>query len=280
MDAEVIILLNRLLRDFGLTGYTFKINSLGCDSDKAKAKKLLKKELKENQQILCDDCKRRYDSNILRILDCKVAGCKKVIESISLEGFLCDQCDADYKSIQDLLKEAAVEFQLIPSIVRGLDYYTGVVFEVTSKDIGAQDAIAAGGRYDNLVSDLGGDSQGACGFAIGVERVLSAISPASAVLVDRDRKGVFIATIGNSAYMEGFRLLCNLRDAGIESEIDFRQKSLKAQMRYADKISSRYVLMLGDDELKEGVCVLKDMSDSSQSKIKLDEIISVLSTSQ
>jgi len=273
IDAEVIILLDQLLKAYGLTGCGFKINSLGCEDDRAKSKDLLKNELQDSLADLCEDCKRRYETNILRVLDCKVSSCKKIIESISLKGSLCESCDEDFKSLQVILDNAGVKYECLSSLVRGLDYYTGVVFEVTSKGLGAQNAIAAGGRYDSLVTELGGESKGACGFAIGLERVLDALASSLPEDKEVEREGAFIATIGEDAYSEGFALLCNIRKAGIRADIDFNNRSLKSQMRYADKIKSRYVILLGEDELKEGVCLLKDMGDSSQKKIKLDNIV-------
>ncbi|NQT95457.1 MAG: histidine--tRNA ligase, partial [Candidatus Omnitrophica bacterium] len=211
LDAEVIILLDSLLKGYGLSDYTLKINSLGCEKDKANAKELLKKELKADLSGLCDDCKRRYKTNILRILDCKVDACKKIVSSVSLKGLLCKECDADFKLLQNKLDEAGIKYEASSLLVRGLDYYTGIVFEVSSKKLGSQDALAAGGRYDNLVSDLGGERTGACGFAIGIERVIGAL-PASYLQekAGEDRKGVFLATIGEEAYKKGFSLLCKL----------------------------------------------------------------------
>ena len=273
LDAEIIILLDNLLKELGLSGYSFNINSLGCKKDKSNIINILKKELQDSISELCDDCKVRYDTNVLRILDCKRDDCKKVVKPISIKGVLCQSCEEGFLSLQEILKSNGVEFTVMPTLVRGLDYYTGLVFEVSAGLLGAQDAIAAGGRYDNLVSDLGGPKQGAIGFALGLERVIQLLLNTKTLAVVNEGVSVFVVTMGEQAYQAGFDILYKLRCADISSDIDYQQKSLKAQMRYADKIKAGYVLMLGDDELKSGQAILKNMKDGSQLEIGLDSIV-------
>ncbi len=273
LDAETIILLDNLLKKLGLTKYSFYINSLGCEKDKSNIINILKKELQNRISELCDDCKARYDTNILRVLDCKCDGCKKAVKTISINGILCQDCEKSFLSLQEILKSNDVEFTIMPALVRGLDYYTGLVFEVSAGSLGAQDAIAAGGRYDNLVSDLGGSKQGAIGFAIGLERIIRLLSEISPSSVFNKGVSVFVVTIGEQAYKAGFDILYKLRGADIPSDIDYQNKSLKAQMRYADRIKAEYVLIIGEDELKQGKVCLKNMSDSSQSDVMLDNIV-------
>jgi len=273
LDAEIIILLDNLLKELGLSGYSFNINSLGCKKDKSNIINILKKELQDSISELCDDCKVRYDTNVLRILDCKRDDCKKAVKSISIKGVLCQSCEEGFLSLQEILKSNGVEFTVMPTLVRGLDYYTGLVFEVSAGLLGAQDAIAAGGRYDNLVSDLGGPKQGAIGFALGLERVIQLLLNTKTLAVVNEGVSVFVVTMGEQAYQAGFDILYKLRCADISSDIDYQQKSLKAQMRYADKIKAGYVLMLGDDELKSGRAILKNMKDGSQLEIGLDSIV-------
>ena len=172
LDAEVLTLLDNILKQAGISDCVFHINSLGCEKDKAAIKSRLKKDLKDNISALCQDCNRRYEANILRILDCKVASCRKIIDCVSLGDELCDECMSKFVQLKTLLDKAKIKYETDPKLVRGLDYYTGIVFEVKSKSIGAQDAIAAGGRYDNLIADLGGEPTGATGFAIGMERII------------------------------------------------------------------------------------------------------------
>lgn len=273
LDAEIMVLLNNLLKEFGITEYRFNINSLGCEKDKSNIVNILKKELKSKTTELCEDCQAKYKTNILRILDCKRDDCRKVVSAISVKGVLCRDCNKRFLSLQDILKSNRIEFVIMPTLVRGLDYYTGVVFEVSADSLGAQDAIAAGGRYDNLVSDLGGERQGAIGFAIGLERIIQVLSGIKPFTAINEEVSVFIVTIGEEAYREGFNILSELRREGITSDIDYQQKSLKAQMRYADKIKAGYVLILGEDELKDRKALLKNMKDSSQVEVRLSNLV-------
>lgn len=287
VDAEVIILLDDLLEGYGLADYVFQINLLGCENDKRAIKIRLRKESKYNLNRLCHDCQRRYKTNILRILDCKNPSCRRVIYDFATvlssdlssgsENLYCQTCRDDFQKLRAILDESKVDYQISNILVRGLDYYTKTVFEVTTRHLGAQDAIAAGGRYNNLVSEFGGPETGACGFAIGVERVIEALSKSSPLkTADKKREGVFIATLGERAYDEGFKILHRLREAHLGSDIDYQQKSLKAQMRYADKLGVKFVVILGEDELKENTAVIRDMRDSSQKKVALDKLIETL----
>lgn len=274
IDAEVIILLGELLAGWGLKDYRFRINSLGCEKDKGALRDRLRKELKHELNRLCKDCKERYKKNVLRILDCKNPSCKNVIASVSLADTLCAPCRSGFDGLREILNDSGLDYEVSPLLVRGLDYYTKVVFEVTTDKLGAQDAIAAGGRYDNLISDFGGAKTGACGFAIGVERVIELLSTASPEADDKDEeRPVFVATIGEPSYREGFRILRRLRSDGLAAEIDYQNKSLKAQMRYAGKIGARYAVILGEDELKENKVIVKDMADGSQRTVALDSLV-------
>lgn len=273
LDAEIIILLDDILKAFGIKDRTFLINSLGCGKDKSDRKSMLKKHLRERLDALCEDCRRRYKTNILRILDCKHPACRKAAGSILTASDLCEDCDKRFTLLQDILRSKKIEFTLAPALVRGLDYYTGTVFEVTAGNLGSQDAIAAGGRYDNLISEFGAAAQGATGFAIGVERLIRLLSKTN--IDARDSRGIllFIATIGDGAYRKGFDMLSMLRSEGIACDIDYQRKSLKAQMRYANRVKAEYVIVLGDDELKDKKAVLKNMADGSQKKVGLDKLI-------
>ncbi|NQT90218.1 MAG: histidine--tRNA ligase [Candidatus Omnitrophica bacterium] len=273
LDAEIIILLDELLRGYGLSENTFKINSLGCDKDKEAIKKFLKETFKGEVDSLCDDCRRRYETNILRMLDCKRPSCRKVLSSASsLESCLCKDCSDDFDKLRQILDDLGLRYEVTPNLVRGLDYYTKVVFEVVTKGLGAQDAVAAGGRYDNLIAEFGGTATGACGFAIGIERVIESLSKVAPPGLEEERGVVFIATLGEEAYKEGFKILKNLRSEGIPADIDYQQKSLKAQMRYADKLKARSVVIIGEDELKSNSALIKDMAGSTQKSVALPEL--------
>jgi histidyl-tRNA synthetase len=274
LDAEVLILLDDILKSSGISEYVFHINSLGCERDKTVIRDRLKKGLKADIDLLCTDCKRRYETNILRVLDCKVASCRKIIDAVPLAGALCDECNDRFIQLIALLEKARIRYKTDPRLVRGLDYYTGIVFEVKAASLGAQDAIAAGGRYDNLISDLGGQPAGATGFAIGMERVIEAVKGQAKPAAALPRTDMFfIITLGRPAYMKGFDMLLGLRKAGIPSDIDYQQKSFKAQMRYANKVNAGHVIIIGADELKKGLFILKNMKDGSQKELAIDRVI-------
>lgn len=279
IDAEVIVLLDELLSSYQLSDYTFKINSLGCRIDKDKMRLALRKELKDRLHSLCEDCQRRYKTNILRILDCKNPSCQKIVKPLSsLDNFLCPGCAADFQKLKKILDKISLKYEVSPLLVRGLDYYTKVVFEVTTKALGAQDAIAAGGRYDHLVSDFGGQETGACGFAIGMERAIEALSRLTPTKTAEKRDAIFIAALGEQAYDEGFRILCQLRKANVAAEIDYQQKSLKAQMRLADKLKAGLVVIIGEDELKKKAATIRDMRDGSQRTVPLNRLVAEFSS--
>jgi histidyl-tRNA synthetase len=274
LDAEVLMLLSDLLKRIGVSDFSIKLNSLGCDKDKIAIKEKLKKTLKPSLGSLCQDCVRRYDNNILRILDCKVPSCRKILEHVSLEGSLCSQCSERFNQLKGILDSEKIDYKLEQNLVRGLDYYTGIVFEISAGPEKSQDAIAAGGRYDNLISDMGGKNTGATGFAIGTERIIQLLQSNKATLSDREEsRHVFIVTMGEPAYRTGFKLLSGLRKSGIPSDMDYQEKSFKAQMRYANKINARDVIILGDNEIAKGVCIVKDMKQGTQKEFKLDNVI-------
>jgi len=271
LDAEVILLMKAYFDNIGLDGYKIKLNSLGCSKDKTALKKELKKFLSKETNRLCKDCKVRYKKNILRVFDCKVDSCKALLrEAPKMIDFLCVECATHFNNVKSALDSLGVKYEVDSYIVRGLDYYTRTTFEATHPSLGAQDAICAGGRYDNLVKDFGGPKIGACGFALGQERILTALN-----LKKREPAalGIYMATLGEDAYKKGFSLLNELRRSGISSETDYESKSLKAQMRAANKLKARYVAILGEDELEKGIVALRDMSTSRQEEIKLEDFV-------
>ncbi len=276
VDCEIIMLLDDILKAMAVKDYTFKINSLGCDKDKENFKKQLKDSLKKDITKFCPDCQRRYDTNILRVLDCKNPSCKNVLNSLKLTNeHLCSECSIHFNKIMEVLSKENIEYKQDPFLVRGLDYYTKTVFEVTSTALGAQDAIAAGGRYDNLVAELGGPKQGACGFALGLERAIKAIDQ-DKLNYTPDGITLFIASMNEDAYRMAFKILRDLRKSGIACDMDFQDKSLKAQMRHADKLNAKFVAVIGEDELKTKEVNVKDMKTGSQQKIKFEQLASYL----
>ncbi|NQT07055.1 MAG: histidine--tRNA ligase [Candidatus Omnitrophica bacterium] len=271
IDAEVIALIKLYLERIGLSGYTIKINTLGCSKDKTNIRKALQKFLKDKTNLLCKDCKARYKKNILRIFDCKEDGCKAVLRTApKIIDNICSDCKDHFDNVKNALDALKVPYSVDPYIVRGLDYYTRTAFEVTHPNLGAQDAIGAGGRYDNLVRDTGGPKAGACGFALGQDRLILALGKEGSAL---PALGVYIAVLGEEARREGFRLCNELRSNGVSSQMDYQERSLKAQMRQANKKGSKYVAIIGEDELQKGIIVLRDMSNGTQKEIKKDSFV-------
>lgn len=271
IDVEVIYLMKAYFDKLGLADYTIKINTLGCPKDKKSIKKELSKFLSKQINQLCKDCKVRFKKNILRIFDCKVEGCKAVLRSApKIIDNICPHCHSHFESVKNTLELLKVPYTIDPYIVRGLDYYTKTTFEVTHPNLGSQDAIAAGGRYDNLVHETGGPRVGACGFALGQDRLIMALGPLKRVGASLD---LYIACLGQEPYKQGFKFCNELRLNNISAEIDYLNKSLKAQMRQANKRCAKYVSILGEDELEKGIIILRNMSNGQQREIKISNFI-------
>lgn len=273
LDAELISLALKILEELGVREKELLINSLGCVQDKEKFSKELKKTLSAKRNQLCEDCQRRIEVNPLRVLDCKSQSCKQVVSSLDWgEDYLCLECQEHFEGLLSLLDDLKIKYTRVSSLVRGLDYYTHTVFEITSKSLGSQDALGAGGRYNNLVGDLGGPQIPAFGFALGVERILLALKETG----NEERMEVFVATTDESLLKVGFKILQRLREGGLSVDIDYCRKSLKGQLRYAQKKGVRFVVIVGEEELKEEQVMLKDMKKSTQEKVKIDELVSLI----
>jgi histidyl-tRNA synthetase len=265
-DAQVLTMLRHFFTELGLHEPTLQINSLGCPECRPSYRQKLKDFLLERLELLCDDCKRRYENNPLRALDCKAAGCREAtVDAPSVLDSLCSGCADHFEKTQNYLRGNGTPYEINARMVRGLDYYTRTTFELVTGLLGSQSAVAAGGRYDSLIEQLGGPSLPGIGFAMGVERVV--------LLLNQDdfRKSpdLFVAFLGEVARNEAFRLMCALQQAGISVEIDYEGKSLKSQMRRADKFNSRFTLILGEDELRKGAASLKDMDKGVQVEVPL-----------
>jgi len=274
LDIEVISLADQLLKNFGISGYKIKINSLGCLKDKQELSTALKTSLQERSTQLCADCQQRAKNNVLRILDCKKEECQKIVKTLSLKNaHLCPDCQEHFNEVKGGLDNLGISFQLDPQLVRGLDYYNRTVFEITHSDLGSQDAIGAGGRYNNLVQELGGPELGAIGFAFGVERLL--LVP-NTLNQNSPKKLAYLITLGEAAKSSGIKILNQLRNAGICADMDYLNKSLKGAMRAANDAGATSVLILGDDELKKNTIALKDMAKSTQKEISIQNLIEEL----
>lgn len=272
-DAELIVMLAHLLERLGLGGVKIKLNSLGCPACRPAYRAELLSFLDSRRGKLCEDCRRRLDTNPLRVLDCKVESCQEAAQGApSMAEHLCQECQDHFNTVKQLIGAAGVEYELDKRLVRGLDYYTRTTFEAIAGDLGAQNAVAGGGRYDGLIETLGGPAQGAIGFAFGLERL-------ALLLPDEEMPpspALYIAAMGEEARAWAFSAAADLRRQGIWVELTPQDKSLKAQLRRANKMNSAKVLILGPDELKAGKAQIKDMATSEQSEIALDQVVSGL----
>jgi len=274
VDAEVIVMLMHFLYKVGLQTLELQINSLGCRECRPRYREELKRFFEKKSFQLCEDCQRRLQTNPLRILDCKVEGCKESIANApKVTDFICSNCKEHFSRVKEYLTVAGVQFDVNPNMVRGLDYYTRTCFEVVSYDLGSQNAVTGGGRYDNLFQEIGGLDTPGIGFAIGMERLVS--------LLPKDRTflktpHLFIATLGEKTNKDAYQLANELHLRGIRAELDYEGKSLKSQMRRAGKLNASYVLILGGDELKQGKAVLRNMGDKSQEEVPIKDLATLL----
>jgi histidyl-tRNA synthetase len=274
IDIEVISLADTLLKAYAIDGYKIKINSLGCAQDKQRLIEILRQGLEGETGNLCGDCQVRFERNILRILDCKNETCQKIVSNLNInDSYLCVECKSHFDKVKAGLDSLGVRYEISPYLVRGLDYYTRTVFEIKHDALGAQDAIGAGGRYDTLVHELGGPDSPAIGFAFGVERLLLVVNQARIAALS---KLVYVISLGEEAKTYSMELLHRLRKCGILSDTDYESKSLKGAMRKANDAGAGYVLLIGENELKNKAVTLKDMNSREQKEIKSENLIEEL----
>lgn len=278
-DAELLLMIQSLYRALGLTDVTLKLNSLGDEKCRPVYRQALQDHLEALKSSLCEDCQRRIVKNPFRILDCKVDG-PKLGSLPTIDGFWCPECKEHFHTVTALFEKAGGVFTLAPRLVRGLDYYSRTVFEVTTTVLGAQDALAAGGRYDKLVKQVGGPDVPGIGFALGSERTLQALKVAmeKKALATPSSKLIFVAAQGDEAGASAFQLLQELRlnkafaEKGLLVEGGFFRKKLSAQLSLADRLKAAYCIILGEDELAQGQVTLRSLKDSAQEKISRSEL--------
>ncbi len=274
IDAEIISMLNLLFDSLNIKGVELQINSIGCPQCRPAFREALKGFFADKTSELCDNCKRRFEFNPLRILDCKSTHCHALSEKApKTVDYLCNDCLTHFNGVQESLKTAGVPYINNPKLVRGLDYYTQTTFEFTGGTLGAQNAVAAGGRYDNLVAELGGPSTPAVGFSIGMERLFSLFDSSN---VTKQSPSVFIVALGKQAQQQAFSIIVQLHKKGISTVMDYNGGSLKSQMRKADKLNSAQVIIIGEDELSKGVVVLRDMQSKAQIDVPVAEVVNRL----
>jgi len=274
VDAELIIMLIHFLRTVGLEKLELQVNTLGDRTCRPKYREGLKKYLEGKAFQLCEDCKRRIETNPLRVLDCKVETCKQAIaDAPKVTDFICSECQKHFDSVKEYLEAAGLSYIINPRMVRGLDYYTRTAFEVVSYQLGSQNAVAGGGRYDNLFQEIGGKEIPGIGFAIGMERLISLLPEGKEFSKYPD---LFVAALGEAPFKEASRIVNQLHLEGVRAELDYEGKSLKSQMRRADKLKARYTLILGEEELKRGKAVLRNMGTKSQEEIPMGNLLDIV----
>ena len=271
-DAEVISVAYTLLKALGVTGVKLHLNSIGCPTCRAKYHEALKAYFEANVETLCGTCRDRLDRNPMRILDCKSPVCHELAANAPVMlDFLCDDCATHFEQVKGCLQAAEIEFEIDPHIVRGLDYYTKTVFEIIMQAGREGLALCGGGRYDGLVEQLGGPDLPSLGFGMGLERLLMILEAKEANLPEAPTPEVYFAPMGDKAITACFSMALKLREGGVSVETDLVGRGLKAQMKYADKIGARYVIVVGDNELETGSARLKDMKTGEQTDIALDD---------
>ena len=272
-DAEMISLAKSILDGIGIEKISLEINSIGCPECRKKYHIALKTYFENYKSELCDTCRDRLDRNPMRILDCKSPVCKKIAENAPVViDFLCEECRDHFEGVKRHLDAMNIKYTVNPHIVRGLDYYTKTVFEFVSGDIGAQATVCGGGRYDGLVSQMGGPKLPALGFAMGIERLMLCLKNQNTSLPDEKKCDLYIAPLGSAAELKASELCKKLRRDGFEVQTDICGRGLKAQMKYADKIGALYSTVIGDDEINAGNIKLKNMKSGDTVQIDIEEL--------
>ena len=275
VDAEVITFAVDLFEKLGLKSLSVLLNTVGCDHCRPRYQQALKDYFSQYKDQLCPSCLERLEKNPLRLLDCKEERCKAVAQHAptTLE-YACDDCKAHFEKVCAYLESVGIHYQIDTTLVRGLDYYTQTAFEVVMNKVGSQqNAICGGGRYNKLVSQIGGDDIPGMGFAAGMERVLLTVEEEGIQLPVPNAIDVYVAPLGEAAKAVCFKLVHSLRQRGLIVETDYLSKSMKAQMKTADKNNARYTVIIGDDELAKGEATVRDMAASSQENVPLDKIL-------
>ncbi|WP_408954818.1 histidine--tRNA ligase [Natroniella sp. ANB-PHB2] len=274
LDAEIIVLGVQFLTELGLEDLEVHLNSVGCPECRKNYRKKLLDYFKPYLEELCSDCQDRYDRNPLRILDCKADRKQEFMQDApKIYEELCTECDQHFKQVQQHLDILDIDYMLDARLVRGLDYYTKTAFEVIYQGLGSQDTIFGGGRYDGLAQEIGGRDIPGIGFAMGVERILLTLEEQEIELPIDQSMDLFITTIGEEAEQAAFKYLYSLRQAGLKVEMDYLGRSVKGQMKCADRNNANYSIILGGDELNKGVATIRNMKSGEQVEIKLDNLV-------
>ena len=271
-DVQLIFMLVTLFSRLQIADVRAHINSLGCPKCRPEFKSALSEFLSSLSETLCADCLRRKDRNPLRVLDCKVPSCREAMAGApAIVDHLCSECKSDFDGVKSMLDKLAVPFVVDKNLVRGLDYYARTTFEIQTESLGAQNAVAGGGRYDGLVAELGGPDIPATGFAIGLDRLTELTGQAAGPLYRKP--DIFVAALGNKSRQRAFEWICAFGDEGIRAELDFEGKGLKGQMKRADRLEAGHVLIVGEDELENGDAILRNMDTKEQVSVPIDGLV-------
>ena len=273
IDAEIISVAMRALDELGLKGLSLNINSLGCPECRKKFNNALKQYLKENYDNLCSTCKTRFEKNPMRILDCKEKKCNEITKNAPvILDYICDECTEHFEKLKKYLDAIEIKYTVDPYIVRGLDYYTKTVFEIINEGL----TVCGGGRYDKLIEELDGPSMPAFGFALGLERLIMTLEKEGVNILEPIYNDLFVVSMGEDTNLYAFKIVNELRKLGLKCDFDHVKKSVKAQMKYANKINSRFTIVLGEDEINSKKAVLKRMSDGEKFDISLENLNDII----
>lgn len=274
-DAEIISLAKTVFDELGIKDLSLEINSIGCPECRVKYHEALREYFSARKDELCDTCKERLDRNPMRILDCKSPVCSEIAQGAPVVlDYLCDDCREHFETVKKYLTAQNIDFTVNPQIVRGLDYYTKTVFEFVSNSIGAQGTVCGGGRYDGLIEELGGQKTPSLGFGLGLERLMLLMEAQGCEYPEDARPDLFIAALGEKATLKAIDIAKDMRAEGYSCLYDLNSRSLRAQMKYADKLNAKYIVVIGDSEVEEGVAKLKDMQTGEETEIALATFVS------
>lgn len=273
-DAEVISLAKSIIDTAGLRGIKLFINSIGCPECRAKYHAALKEYFAGRADELCDTCRGRLEKNPMRILDCKSPVCSEIAEGAPvILDYLCEDCREHFEKLQQYLTAMDIKFEINPKIVRGLDYYTKTVFEFVTTDIGAQGTVCGGGRYDGLVEELGGQHTPSLGCAIGIERLMLLMEAQGCEFPEAEKPDLFIVALGEKATLKAVEIAKDMREEGFSALLDLNQRSVRAQMKYADKLGAKFNVVIGDNEVEAKTAKLKNMQTGEETEINLDTFV-------
>lgn len=274
-DAEIIALAKSLFDTLEIKDLSLEINSIGCPTCRAEYHKALKEYFESRREDLCPTCQERLDRNPMRILDCKSPVCSEIAKGAPVViDYLCDECKDHFDKVQKYLDVQNIEYTINPKIVRGLDYYTKTVFEFVSNSIGAQGTVCGGGRYDGLVKELGGQDTPSLGFGMGLERLMLLMEAQNCPFPQKNAPDLFIVALGDKATLKSIEICKDMRTEGFAALMDLNQRSVRAQMKYADKLNAKFNMVIGDDEVESGTAKLKNMTTGEETEIALETFVS------